>query len=91
MNKNELVAEVAEKASLKKEEATKAVDATFEAIVGALKGGDEVRVTGFGTFWVSESAERQGRDPRTGNPITIAASKSPKFRPGKPFKDTINS
>jgi DNA-binding protein HU-beta len=90
MNKNELVAEVAEKASIDKKDAAAAVDATFDAIVNALKGDEEVRITGFGTFWVSHSAERQGRDPRTGKPITIAASKSPKFRPGKPFKDTVN-
>lgn len=90
MNKNELVAEVAEKASLDKKAASAAVDATFEAIIGALKADQEVRITGFGTFWVSQSAERQGRDPRTGNAITIAASKAPKFRAGKPFKDSLN-
>lgn len=89
MNKNELVDAVAETASLKKAEAVKAVDAVFELITGALKNGEEVRLVGFGTFSVSQRAASEGRNPRTGEPIQIAASKLPKFRAGKQLKDAI--
>ncbi len=89
MNKNELVDAVADAAGLKKADAVKAVDAVFDCIAGALKKGDEVRLVGFGTFSVSKRAASQGRNPRTGEPIKIAASKLPKFKAGKGLKDSV--
>ncbi|AUN28944.1 DNA-binding protein HU [alpha proteobacterium AAP38] len=90
MNKNDLVAAVAEAAGLSKADANKAVDAVFDGITGALKKGDEVRLVGFGTFAVAERAASEGRNPRTGEKISIAASKQPKFKPGKGLKDALN-
>ncbi|HYC03079.1 MAG TPA: HU family DNA-binding protein [Azospirillaceae bacterium] len=90
MNKNDLVAAVAEAAGLTKAEANKAVDAVFDGISGALKKGDEVRLVGFGTFGVAERAASEGRNPRTGEKIAIAASKQPKFKAGKGLKDSLN-
>jgi DNA-binding protein HU-beta len=89
VNKNELVDAVAATASLKKADAVKAVDAVFDSISEALKKGDEVRLVGFGTFSVSNRAATEGRNPRTGETIQIAASKQPKFRAGKGLKDAI--
>ena len=89
MNKNDLIAQVSERAGITKGDATKAVDATFDVITASLKQGDEVRVTGFGTFLVSERAASEGRNPRTGEKITIPASKQPKFKAGKGLKDEI--
>lgn len=88
-NKNDLVAAVAETTGLSKTDAAAAVDAVFQAITNALKEGDEVRLVGFGTFAVSERAASEGRNPRTGEKISIAASKQPKFKPGKGLKDAI--
>lgn len=90
MNKNDLVAVVATAASLTKADAAKAVDGVFDAITEALKKGDEVRLVGFGTFNVAERAESEGRNPRTGDKITIPASKQPKFKAGKGLKDAVN-
>jgi DNA-binding protein HU-beta len=90
VNKNELVDAVALAASLKKAEAEKTVDAVFDTITSALKQGDEVRVVGFGTFAVSVRAASEGRNPRTGEKMAIAASKQPKFRAGKGLKSAIN-
>ncbi|MEM6615893.1 MAG: HU family DNA-binding protein [Pseudomonadota bacterium] len=90
MNKNELIAKVAEDSGLAKGDATKAVDSVLDSIVGALKSGDEVRLLGFGNFMVSERKAGEGRNPRTGEKIKIAASKSPKFKAGKAFKDALN-
>lgn len=90
MNKNELVAAVAEQSGLAKGDAGKAVDAVFDQISAALKSGDEVRLVGFGTFSVSERAASEGRNPRTGEKIQIAASKQPKFKAGKGLKDAVN-
>lgn len=89
MNKNDLIAVVAESAGLTKADAGKAVDALFDAITGALKKGDEVRLVGFGTFAVAERAASEGRNPRTGEKIAIAASKQPKFKAGKGLKDAL--
>lgn len=91
MNKNELIAHVAEKSSLSKSQAAQAVEATFDAISDALKSGDEVRIVGFGSFAVSERAASEGRNPRTGEAIKIPASKAPKFKPGKGLKDAVNA
>ena len=82
MKKVELVEAVAEKAGLTKADATRAIDATFEAITEALKQGDKVTLVGFGTFGVSERAEREGRNPRTGAPVQIAARKAVSFKAG---------
>ncbi|MBB6251666.1 MULTISPECIES: HU family DNA-binding protein [Azospirillaceae] len=90
MNKNDLVAAVAASAELSKADANKAVDAVFDGITEALKKGDEVRLVGFGTFAVAERAASEGRNPRTGEAISIAASKQPKFKPGKGLKDALN-
>ena len=90
VNKNDLVALVADAASLSKADATKAVDAVFDGIISTLKKGEEVRLVGFGTFAVSERAASEGRNPRTGEKIAIPASKQPKFKPGKTLKDALN-
>ena len=87
MNQADLIAAVAEHASLTKADAGKAVVST---ITEALKRGEEVRIAGFGTFGISERGERQGRNPQTGAPITIAASKVAKFTAGKSVKDALN-
>lgn len=91
MNKTELISRVAEKADLSKEAAAEAVDATFAQITSALQGGDEVRIVGFGNFQVTERKASTGRNPRTGDPIDIPASKVPKFRAGKALKDAVNA
>ncbi|MBL4837277.1 MAG: HU family DNA-binding protein [Kordiimonadaceae bacterium] len=90
MNKNDLVATVADAAELSKADAGKAVDAVFEAITGALSGGNDVRLVGFGTFAVANRAATKGRNPRTGEEIDIPASKQPKFKAGKGLKDAVN-
>jgi len=87
MNRNELVNVISSKTDLKKSEASKTVDAVFDSIAEALKGGDEVRLVGFGTFSVASRAASEGRNPRTGEKIHIAASKQAKFRPGKGLRD----
>jgi DNA-binding protein HU-beta len=90
MNKNDLIATVAERTGLSKTGAGEAVEATFDAITKALKSGDEVKIIGFGNFTVSKRAASTGRNPRTGETIQIAASKSPKFKAGKGLKDAVN-
>ena len=90
MNRNELVDAVSSKTDMRKSEASKAVVAVFEAIEDALKGGDEVRLVGFGTFSVASRAASEGRNPRTGEKIKIAASKQAKFKPGKGLRDSLN-
>ena len=90
MNQAELIADVAERAGLTKADAGKALEALIGSITDALKQGDEVRIAGFGTFGVSERGERQGRNPQTGAPITIAASKAARFTAGKAVKDALN-
>lgn len=89
MTKTELIEKVAEKAELKSKEATKAVDAVFDAITKALSAGDKVQLIGFGNFEVRERAARKGRNPQTGQEIEIAASKVPAFKPGKALKDAV--
>ncbi len=90
MNKNDLVAEVANSAGLSKADAAKAVDGVFDAISGSLQGGGEVRIVGFGTFSVANRKATTGRNPRTGETIQIPASKQPKFKAGKGLKDAVN-
>src|SRR5687768_2201377 len=90
MNQADLIAAVAERAGLTKADAGKAVEALVGTITEALKQGDEVRLAGFGSFGISERGERQGRNPQTGAPITIAASKAAKFTAAKAVKDALN-
>ena len=95
MNKNEFIAAVADNKALAKMDLSKAcvatvIDSVFETIEGALKKGDEVRLVGFGNFYVSERAAGTGRNPQTGEAIKIKASKQPKFRAGKQLKETVN-
>lgn len=89
MTKTELVDKIASSAGIKKSEAAQALDATLEAIKGALKKGQKVTLVGFGTFSVSKRKARKGRNPRTGQEIKIPASKVPKFTAGKTLKDAI--
>ena len=84
------VSKVAESADISKQKAASAVDAVIEAIKGSLKSGDDVRLVGFGTFTVSNRAATTGRNPRTGEPIQIPASKQPKFKAGKELKEAVN-
>lgn len=90
MNKNDLVGVVADKANITKAQAAEAVDAVFDAVTGALKGGGDVRLVGFGTFSVSRRKASKGRNPATGAEINIPASNQAKFKPGKGLKDAIN-
>ena len=90
MNKTQLVDAIVEKSGLKKKEAEAAVNAMTDAIAAALKAGDKVQLVGFGTFEVKERAAREGRNPRTGETIAIAASKHPTFTAGKALKDSVN-
>ena len=90
MNKQELIATVADHAGLNKGDAVRAVEAVFDTISAALKKGDEVRLVGFGTFTLSRRKASTGRNPRTGEPMTIKASQSPKFKAGKLLKDSMN-
>ncbi len=90
MNKQELISTVAEHAGLSRGDASKAVEAVFDTISSSLKKGDEVRLVGFGTFSISKRKASTGRNPRTGEPMTIKASTQPKFRAGKGLKDSVN-
>jgi DNA-binding protein HU-beta len=90
MNKQDLISAVADNSGLTKADAGKAVEAVFDSIAGALKRGDEVRLVGFGTFSVSQRKASTGRNPRTGETMTIKASSQPKFKAGKGLKDSVN-
>ena len=90
MKKVELVEAVAEKAGLTKADATRAIDATFEAITEALANGDKITLVGFGTFGISKRAAREGRNPRTGETVTIAARNAVSFKAGSALKDAVN-
>ena len=91
MNKTEFIAAVAEKAEISKKDSEKALKAFVDVVAEQLKAGDKVQLVGFGTFEVSERAAREGRNPQSGEPMTIAASKAPKFKAGKALKDMINN
>ena len=90
MNKQDLIGMVAESAGLGRGEAGRAVDALLEAVTASLKRGEAVRLTGFGTFELSDRKASTGRNPRTGEPMEIMAGRVPKFRPGKALKDSVN-
>ena len=90
MTKNELVAAVAKKTGLKNTETSKTIEEVLNLITKTVAKGDEVRLTGFGTYSVAKRAARQGRNPRTGAALKIPASKAPKFKPGKEFKEAVS-
>ena len=90
MNKNDLIAAVAEEADLPRAKAAEAVDAVFVAIEGALKKEEEVRLVGFATFATAKRKAAKGRNPRTGEEIKIPASTSVRFKAGKGLKDAVN-
>jgi len=90
VNKNDIIATVAGNSGMSKADAGRAVDGVFDAISRALKSGEEVRLVGFGTFSVARRAASMGRNPRTGERISIAASNQPKFKAGKQLKGLVN-
>ena len=90
MTKAELINQIAEKCEFTKKDAEKALSAVVSSITEALSNGDKVQLVGFGTFEVAERAAREGRNPQTGATMKIAASKAPKFKPGKALKDEVN-
>lgn len=89
MNKQELITKIAHESGLTKADAERALDATVSTITETLTSGDEVRLVGFGTFTTAERAKSEGRNPRTGESITIPATRLPKFRAGKQLKDAV--
>ena len=91
MNKTELIAAVAEKAEISKKDAEKAVKAFTDVVSEELVNGGKIQLVGFGTFEGSERPAREGRNPRTGETMTIAATKTPKFKVGKALKDMVNA
>ena len=90
MNKAELIDAVAASANLSKADAGRAIDAVVDAVAKSLKRGQQVAVVGFGTFSVKHRNARQGRNPRTGETIQIAASNVPGFKAGKALRDAVN-
>lgn len=90
MNKSQLIEEVANAADLSKADAGRAIDSLVDVITDVLKRGDQVSMTGFGTFSIRERAARTGRNPQTGEQIEIKASKVPAFKAGKALKDSVN-
>lgn len=91
MNKEMLITAIAEKTEMTKVQSEKTLTAFMDIVKEELVKGEKVQLVGFGTFEVTERAERQGRNPQTGQSITIAASKSPKFKAGKVLKDAIKN
>ena len=90
MNKTELIAAIAAKTELTKKDAEKAVKAFTDVVAEELKKGEKIQLVGFGTFEVVDRPAREGRNPRTGKSMKIAASKAPKFKAGKALKDMVN-
>lgn len=89
MTKADLVSKITEESGITKAQAEKAVDGFVSAVSGALATGDKITLVGFGTFSVGERAQREGRNPRTGEKIKIAASKTVKFKAGKTLSDKV--
>lgn len=89
MNRMDLVANISEKAGITKKDAETALSATIDAITEALKNGEKVQLVGFGTFETRERAAREGRNPQSGEKITIGATTSPVFKAGKALKDAV--
>ncbi len=90
MNKSELIDAIAGAADISKASAARVLDATVSVVTDALKKGEMVTLVGFGSFYIGERAERDGRNPQTGTAIKIKAAKVPKFRAGKTLKDAVN-
>lgn len=90
MNKTDLIDLIADKADISKASASRALEAALGGITDALRAGDQVSLLGFGTFAVKQRAERQGRNPKTGELLSIAASRAAGFKPGKALRDAIN-
>ncbi|MGR9114236.1 MAG: HU family DNA-binding protein [Gammaproteobacteria bacterium] len=90
MNKSELIDAIAESSGLTKADAGRALEGFLDAVTTALSNGDSLALVGFGTFSVKERAERKGRNPQTGDEITIKAAKIPTFKAGKSLKDAVN-
>ena len=91
MNKAELVAAIADKTELSKKDSEKALKAFIDVITEELTKGEKIQLVGFGTFEVTERAAREGRNPQSGEVMSIPASKAPKFKAGKALKDIINA
>jgi|SRR5271157_1165012 len=91
MTKTELIDGLASKLPISKADAEKAINIILDDIAAALKGGDRVNISGFGTFSISERQARSGRNPKTGETIQISASRSARFKPGKQLKDSLNA
>ncbi|MSS07024.1 HU family DNA-binding protein [Clostridium sp. WB02_MRS01] len=91
MNKTELVTAFAERMELTKKDAEQALAVFTDIVTEELVKGERVAITGFGTFEVANRAEREGRNPKTGEPMTIAATKAPKFKAGKLLKDAVKA
>ena len=90
MNKKELITAIAEETGMTKKDVATVVDAVFDKITAAMVAGDKVQLMGFGTFETRERGERTGKNPRTGESVTIAACKAPAFKAGKALKDAVN-
>lgn len=90
MNKNELIEQIAKSADISKAKAGETLDAFIETVTKSLKKKNEIRLIGFGTFSVSRRKATEGRNPRTGEKIKIAATNVPKFKPGKALKSAVN-
>jgi len=90
VNKNDVVNQLSDRTGLSKADTQKAVDGIFDLITDTLKSGEEVRISGFGVFVVSQRAGGKGRNPQTGEEITIKPSRAARFRAGKPLKDALN-
>lgn len=89
MNKSEIIAKIAADAEITKAEAQRALNSFTNAITDTLKNGDQIALLGFGTFKTSQRAERKGRNPQTGEEITIAAATIPTFKAGKALKEAV--
>jgi len=90
MTKSDFITKIAEKAHLSKKDTNKAIDAMIEVVTETLAKGEKIQLVGFGTFEVRKRAARVGRNPQTGEEITIPASNVPAFKPGKALKDAVN-
>lgn len=91
MNKTELVAAMAKETQLSKKDVEAVLKSFIDVVSSELQKGEKIQLVGFGTFEVSKRAEREGRNPQTGETMTIAASKTPKFKAGKALKDAVNA
>ncbi len=90
MNKQQIIDAAADSAEMSKSDMATALDAVLETITDALKAGEKVAISGFGSFEVRDRAAREARNPQTGETIHVAASKAPAFKPGKALKDAVN-